>query len=190
MVNPRHRALTIPSVILFLSGCGSPEKPAGNLPNPVPSANTSADTNALTPVCRLKLPGSWSEQSESDPSRWVFKRSDGKEQITISAMSFTSEPDLKKRTVLLDRCIELRRKAETDGAPSPITLDAVGKAINDDVCAAKFLGQESAVHRRFACLMMATPTSILTFYFEALDTPDSEFLSNAQSTLNSINLAK
>ena len=165
-----------------------PGKTVVNQPEKAKESIESSDTEAKTPVCRLKLSGKWSQQSESDPSRWAFARDNGKERVTISAMTFNKQPDLEKRTALLDRLVEIRRKAEAEGAPNPITLESVGKGINGDVCAAKFLGHEKAIDRRFACLMMATPTTIITVYFETLKTPESEFLQNAKAALNSVEL--
>jgi hypothetical protein len=127
------------------------------------------DTAIHERAFRLTLPGRWSSKPSSDPTRWVYQ-SDNGEQLTVSFLGFNSAMSADERLKTFKHLVELRKRAESSiSGLTAVTTTDITFGESGGILAARYGGTESAVHRRFMCLMLGSTSAFTVFYYESVD---------------------
>jgi len=148
------------------------------------------DTAIDERVFRLTLPGQWTRQPSSDATRWTYRSDTGRDQVTVSLLSFTHRMSADEQLATLKRVTELRRRAETDTpGVSGVTMTDTTFAESGGVHAARYGGIESGSHRRFSCLLLCSPSAVTIFYYEAIGLTDQESDARARAIFNSVGVS-
>ena len=114
---------------------------------------------------RLSLPGQWSCQASTDPTRWTFRSDTACEQLTVSLFISTQHMSADEQITTLKRVTELRRRAETDalvqlGMPA-VTLTDTTFAASGGVQTARYGGMESGLNGALlVCCYAIRPLSL------------------------------
>jgi hypothetical protein len=146
----------------------------------------ATETPINEPAFRLTLPGQWSSQPSSDPTRWVY-HSDNGEELTVSILGLKSGMSADERSKMFKRLAELRKHAEsaTPGLSAVSTTETTfGES--GGILAARYGGTEPAAHRRFMCLMLGSTSAFTVFYYEAVGLTQSETDARAKTIMNSV----
>jgi hypothetical protein len=148
------------------------------------------DTAIHERAFRLTLPGQWSRQPSSEATRWSYQSDTGRDHLTVSLLSSTKHMSADEQLETLKRVTELRRHAEVV-APGVygITMTDTTFAESAGVHAARFGGVESGSQRRFFCLLLCSPSTVMVFYYEAIGLTEEESNARARAILNSVGVS-
>ncbi len=135
---------------------------------------------------RFTLPGQWSREPSSDPTRWAYQ-SDHGDYLTVSLLGFFSGMGAEERSKAFNRLVEMRKLAET-ALPglTAVTTTQTTFGESGGILAARYSGIQSAVHRRFTCLMLGSSSAFTAFYYEAVGLTKTQSEDRAKTIMNSI----
>jgi len=138
---------------------------------------------------RFTLPGQWSREPSSDPTRWSYQNDHG-EYLTVSLLGFSSGMGAEERSKVFNRLVEMRKHAET-ALPgfTAVTTTQTTFGESGGILAARYSGIQSAVHRRFTCLMLGSSSAFTVFYYEAVGLSKTQSEARAKAIMNSIIVA-
>src|SRR5437016_900821 len=71
------------------------------------------DTAISERAFSLSLPGYWSRQPSSDPTRWTYGSDSGREQLTVSILTAKQQMSADEQHKTLKDVTEVRRRAES-----------------------------------------------------------------------------
>jgi hypothetical protein len=142
---------------------------------------------------RLTLPGLWTTDETTDPSRRTYHSASGNEGLTVSIFgSFFGPPGSKnhdERSDVFKRWVEKRRQVETKipgVADANITEPLFGEARG--TMAARYQGFDPSRNRRFHCLILANSSAFEIVYYEAVDVAQSIAEEHAKTIFNSVDI--
>jgi len=153
----------------------------------------TGDTRINETSFRLTLPGVWKSGKTDDPNLRTYHTEN--EQVTVSIFgSFfptTGNVTHEDKVAIFRRWVNKRRDMETKIEESAgITLGEPLYAEVHGTMAARYEGSDSARHRRFHSLILASSTAFEFFYYEAVEMPEAVVRDRARSIFNSAEIPK
>jgi len=153
----------------------------------------TGDTRINETSFRLTLPGLWKSGKTDDPKLRTYRTEN--EQVTVSIFgSFfptTGNVTHEDKVAIFRRWVNKRRDDETK------IQDSAGIAVGEPyyaevqgTMAARYEGSDSARHRRFHCLILASSSAFEIFYYEAVDMSDALVQDRARAIFNSADIPK
>jgi hypothetical protein len=157
------------------------------------SSRTTDDTRINETSFRLTLPGVWKSGKTDDPNLRTY--STDKEQVTVSIFgSFfptTGNVTHEDKVTIFRRWVNKRRDYENkiEGSAG-IAVGEPLYAEQHGTMGARYEGSDSARHRRFHCLILASSSAFEVFYYEAVDMPKDLVQDRARTIFNSADIPK
>ncbi len=157
------------------------------------SQPVTGDTRINETSFRATLPGVWKSGKTDDPNLRTYSTEN--EQVTVSILgSFfptTGNVTHEDKVVIFRRWVNKRRDYENKIEGSAGI--AVGEPLYAELhgtMGARYEGSDSARHRRFHCLILASSSAFEVFYYEAVDLPESVVQGRARAIFNSADRPK
>ena len=140
---------------------------------------------------RFTLPGRWSTEKSSDPSRWSYRAVDGRESLTVSLFVFANRLNNERQHQTIERMAKIIRGVQTKlPGVTAITMSETNFGESGGILAARFGGLEPARQRRFHDLLLCSPLAVTGFYYEAIGLSETEADARARRIMNSIVVPK
>jgi hypothetical protein len=146
-----------------------------------------SDTAIVERPFHMNLPGKWTSQPSSDPTRWSYQAESQHETLTVSFVGFAHGLKQDERESIFRRAVELRRSEENKlpGLNGVMVTDATfGQSAG--VLAARYGGVDSADDRRLWCLLLGSSVAVTIFYYEAVGLSEGETDARGRAIFNSI----
>jgi len=145
------------------------------------------DTPVRENAFRLTLPGKWSPEASSDPTRWTYHSENGHEQLTVSLFAWAKRLSPEEQRQTLERMTEIHRNVQIKmPGMDAITMTDTTFGESGGTIAARYGGVDPAHQRRFWSLLLSSPVAVTVFYYEAVGMSETEADMKAKAIMNSI----
>jgi len=149
--------------------------------------STPEDTPVRENAFRLTLPGKWSPEASSDPTRWTYHSENRREQLTVSLFAWAKRLSPEEQRQTLERMTEIHRNVQTKmPGMDAITMSDTTFGESGGTIAARYGGVDLPHQRRFWSLLLSSPVAVTVFYYEAVGMSEAETDARARAVMNSI----
>jgi hypothetical protein len=156
--------------------------------SPAWAAEASAKTAELGLV--FAPSGVWSKIQKDDPELAIYRARDAPEQITLRIMRSTIRMEAKARRETVDALVEHRQAAERRNADGKVDFQPVKVSERSGLAIASYCGSDRTTGRPFATMVLASPDSTWTLFYETLESPATTFCSRGEKFFATVLEAK